>query len=86
MEITAFVAEIVIFSSLWQFMKYSPAIINWVPILQLLFIVNVNNLAVGFIFSQQLCLPLDYFVDTLVTADGINKTTQWEKYENNIEF
>lgn len=25
-------------------------------------------------------------VDTLVTADGINKTTQWQKYENNIEF
>lgn len=66
-------------------MKYSPAIIYWVPILQLLFIVNVNNLAVGFIFHNS-CLPLDYFVDTLVTADGINKTTQWEKYENNIEF
>ena len=29
---------------------------------------------------------LDYFVDTLVTADGINKTTHWEKYDNNIEF
>ena len=48
MEITAFVAEIVILF-IFEFMKYSPAIINWVPILQPLFIVNVNNLAVGFI-------------------------------------
>lgn len=66
-------------------MKYSPAIINWVPILQPLFII-CEQWRCWLYFSQQLCLLLDYFVDTLVTADGINKTTQWQKYENNIEF
>ena len=57
-------------------MKYSRAIINWVRIPQPFFYHKCEQCSCWFYFFQQLCLLLDYFVDTLVTADGINKTTQ----------
>lgn len=76
MEITAFVAEIVIlfiFVTVYEIFTSNNLLGANSPTS---FYRKCEQSSCWFYFSQQLCLPLDYFVDTLVTADGINKTTQ----------
>ena len=77
MEITAFVAEIVIlfiFVTVYEIFTSNNLLGANSP--TSFYRKKCEQSSCWFYFSQQLCLLLDFFVDTLVTADGINKTTQ----------